>query len=453
MSNQTLISSTSAPASNPRPNRRTGRMAVLLIVLCLFAAAIVSRAQKRESAVRFSEAASTGKPVVSTVVSTAAPEIVDLTLPGNTEAVVVADIYARATGYVKSRSANIGDRVRAGQLLAQIESPELDQELARARATVEESRAAWRQMQANVTRAEEGVVESRARFEQSQANEALAAATSDRWSRLVQKGVLPRQEGDERQYAFSARKADSAASQAAIRTSQATVSAAQAGVIAAQATIRANEANVARLERMVAFERVVAPFDGIITERLVEQGDLITAGGVDGGRKLFAIAQPSILRVQVNVPQAFSPDLKNGQEAVLIVRERPGQIFKGKVARTANALNSSSRTLLVEVQVDNKDSALLPGMFSEVKFSLPRTRAATLIPADALIANAQGTRVATVDKQGKIRFRNIEVSRDLGTQIETVAGLEPNQHLVLNPGEMLVEGQEVEVAKPVSGQD
>jgi RND family efflux transporter MFP subunit len=451
MSNATLISPSTSTDLNPSPKRRSGSIAAVLLLLCLFGAAAIAKLQRREAAVAFSQQAAGARPVVNTVLSTAAPGIAELILPGSTEAVVVADIYARATGYIKTRSANIGDRVRAGQMLAQIESPELDQELARARATVEESRAAWRQAQANVTRGEEQVVEAHARLEQSQANEALASATSARWSRLVQKGVLPRQEGDERQFAFNARTAEVAAAQASIRTGQAAVNAARAGVVAAEANIRANEANVSRLERMVAFERVVAPFDGVITERTVEQGDLISSGGV-GGRKLFAIAQPSVLRVQVNVPQTFAPDVKDGQEARLTVRERPGLSFTGKVARTASSLNSSSRTLLVEVQIDNKDGSLLPGMFSEVKFALPRTRPATLIPADSLMANAQGTRVAAVDERGKIRFKIVEVGRDLGTQVEIAAGLGPNQPVVLNPGEMLVEGQDVEIAKPAGSQ-
>jgi RND family efflux transporter MFP subunit len=452
MSNATLITPSTPVTLNPNRKRRSGSIAAVLLLLCLFGAAAIAKLQKREAAVSFSEQAAGSKPLVNTVLSIAAPPVAELILPGNTEAVVVADIYARATGYIRTRSANIGDRVKAGQSLAQIESPELDQELARSRATVEESRAAWRQAQANVTRAEEQVVEARARLEQSQANESLASATSARWTRLVQKGVLPRQEGDERQFAFNARTAEVAAAQASIRTAQAAVNASRAGVVAAEANIRANEANVSRLERMVAFERVAAPFDGVITERTVEQGDLISAGAVGGGRKLFAIAQPSVLRVQVNVPQTFAPDVKEGQEARLTVRERPGLSFAGKVARTASALNVASRTLLVEVQIDNKDGSLLPGMFSEVRFALPRTRPATLIPADSLIANAQGTRVAAVDWRGKIHFHIVEVGRDLGTQVEIAAGLDPNQPVILNPGEMLVEGQDVEVAKPTGGQ-
>lgn len=417
-----------------------------LLIVGLLSVAGFTKFEKHEAAVRFSEQASTGKPVVTTVMAQASDPMAQLVLPGNTEAIVVADIYARATGYVRARYANIGDRVRAGQTLALIESPELDQDLARARATVEQSRAAWRQMQANVKRADQAVIESHARLEQAQANEALASATSHRWTRLVDKGVLPRQEGDEKQFAYSARKAEVAAGNAAIRTAEATVSAAQADVIAAEATIRANEANVARLEQLVAFERVTAPFDGIVTERSVELGDLVSAGGVDGGRKLFVVVQPNVLRVQVNVPQTFAPDLHEGQQAELTVRERPGVKYTGKVVRTAGALTASARTLLVEVQVDNKDGSLLPGMFSEVKFELPRGHIATLIPADALLANAQGTRVAMVDTQKRVHFRQVEVGRDLGTQIEVASGLEPSDVVVLNPGELLTEGQEVEIA-------
>ena len=452
MSNPTLTPSGEAASLNMRPGFRPGWLAVFLLALCVFGAAAFARLQRHNAAVSYSDEAAIAKPVVSTVQSSLAPATAELILPGNTEAVVVSDIYARATGYVKSRRVDIGDRVKAGQLLAEIESPEIDQELAGSRATREQARAAWRQAQANVTRAEEGVVEARARLEQSQANETLASNTSERWTRLVDRGVLPRQEGDEKQFAYSARRAEVAATQASIKTAEATVNAARASVLAAESTLHANEANVTRWERLVAFERVVAPFDGIITERLVEQGALISSGGVSGGRKLFAIAQPSILRVRVNVPQLFAADVQTGQEAQLSLRERPGVTLVGKVVRTANALNASSRTLPVEVQVDNRETAFLPGMFAEVKFSVPRSKPSTVIPADALMVNAQGSRVAVVDSQGRIHLRSVEVGRDLGAQIELVSGIEPHQSVVLNPGEMLAEGQEVEVSKPANEQ-
>jgi len=216
MNNETVVAPNPRLPEKSQRRHRTARLATLLLVVFVFGSVIVSKANRREAATRFSQESARGKPSVSVVASAAAPAIVDLTLPGNTEAVVVSDIYARATGYVKARYANIGDRVRAGQMLAQIESPELDQELAQAKATLEESRAAWRQAEANVSRAQEGVIEARARLAQSQANEALAATTSERWTRLVEKGVLPRQEGDERQYAFRARKAEAEASAASM---------------------------------------------------------------------------------------------------------------------------------------------------------------------------------------------------------------------------------------------
>lgn len=449
MRNEALISPEDEvlPFRNKK-KRRPAFIALLLIAVVAIAATVISRVQRQQSAVKFSEEIGGRRPIVNASTVTAAPPTVDLTLPGNTEAVVVADIYARATGYVRRRLVNIGDRVKQGQLLAEIESPEVDQELAQARANLEQSRAALRHAQANVTQSQESVLEARARLEQAQANESIAATTSQRWTRLVEKGVLPRQEGDERQFAYSARKAEVTGASAAIKTAEATVSAMSASVVAAQANVRASEANVARLARMVAFERVVAPFDGVITERLVEQGDLIAlSGGVDGGRKLFAIAQPSVLRVQVNVPQLFSPDIKTDQDAQLNIRERPGLEVKGKIVRTANALNPSSRTLLVEVQVDNRNGDLLPGMYTDVRFSLPRARQALVIPADALIADAQGTRVAVIDNQQKIHFRKVDIGRDLGTELEIINGLQPKERLVTNPGDMLTEGQAVEVVQ------
>lgn len=444
--NQQYSDTATEETSSVRGGKIRG-VALAVVVVAVFGVVALAKLQRANAAAEFSTNAAGAKPYVSTVVSTAAPESVDLVLPGNTEAVVVSDIFARASGYVKSRFADIGDRVRSGQTLAIIESPELDQDLARARATLEESRAAWRQAQANLSRAEESVLQANAVLDQSQANEVLAQKTADRWTRLVEKGVLPRQEGDERTYAYNARKAETAASVAGIKTAQASVKAMQSSVVATEATIRANEANVARLERMVSFEKVVAPFDGIITERVVEQGDLISADGAAGGHKLFAIAQASTLRVKVNVPQTFSAELKDGQEAQVVVRERPGQIFTGKVARTADALDASSRTLRVEVQIDNKAGLLLPGMYSEVKFGVHRAKPATLISADALLTNAQGTRVATVDPQGRVHLHNVEIGRDLGAQIEVVAGLEPNQALILNPAETLTDGQQVIVGE------
>jgi multidrug efflux pump subunit AcrA (membrane-fusion protein) len=342
---------------------------------------------------------------------------------------------------------DIGDRVRAGQTLLVIESPELDQELASVRADAEAARSAWKQAQANTARARETVLEADARLQQSNASETLAGKTAERWATLVQKGVLPRQEGDEREYAYRMRKSEVVANEAGLRTAESTVAAAESGVAAAEARVQAALANVARIERLASFERVIAPFDGVITERMVEQGDLISAAQP---HKLFAIAQPKTIRVKIEVPQTFASELHEGQEAKIAVRELAGKQFAGKVVRTASSLNAASRTLLVEVQIDNRDGALLPGMYGEVSFAVHRTAPLTVIPADALVVNAEGTRVAVVTPDGKLRFAKVEIARDLGQTLELASGLAPGAQVVLNAGELLSEGQAVAVA-PTKG--
>jgi RND family efflux transporter MFP subunit len=339
--------------------------------------------------------------------------------------------------------------VKSGQTLAVIESPEIDQELAQARAALEQSKAALEQAAANLEQAKAGVNQANASVQQAKANEEIAATTDQRWSRLVERGVLPKQSGDERRSAYLARQAESEAARAALRTAEANVVSRTADLGAAKANIDAQTANVRRLERLQSFERVLAPFDGVVTERKVERGDLVTAGS-GGDRNLFKVAQARTLRIQVSVPQAYSVDLVPGQAAQILVRERPGQSFTGKVARTAQALDATSRTLLVEVQVDNSSGQLLPGMYAQAKFSIPRSHAVVIIPADALIANAQGTRVAVVDASKRVHFRSVGVGRDLGTQIEVLSGLNGGETVASNAPDTLAEGQEVAVQQPAA---
>jgi RND family efflux transporter MFP subunit len=348
---------------------------------------------------------------------------------------------------VKERLVDIGTKVKAGQPLAIIESPEVDQELAQARAALEQSKAALDQATANLEQARAGVNQAHANVDQAKANEEIAATTDQRWSRLVSQGVLPKQSGDERRSAYLARQAESAAASAALRTADATVVSRTADMGAARANIQAQVANVRRLERLQSFERVLAPFDGVVTGRNVERGDLITAGS-GGERNLFTVAQARTLRIQVRVPQSYAVDLHPGQAAEVLVRERPGRSFSGTVARTAQALEPASRTLLTEVQVDNSSGQLLPGMYAQVKFAVPRSVPVVTIPADALIANSQGTRVAVIDRQSRAHFRQVEVGRDLGPSIEVLSGLDAGEAVALNPPDTLGEGAKVSVQHP-----
>jgi RND family efflux transporter MFP subunit len=417
--------------------------AALLLALLLFAGIWPRVGRNREAIAIAKEAEHSAPTVLVTKVKSASANS-DLLLPGNTEAVNVATIYARANGYVKERFVDIGSVVKAGQTLAVIESPEVDQEVIQASAALEQSKAALEQANANLEQARAGVVHARANVSQAKANEEIAATTDQRWSRLVERGVLPRQSGDERRSAHLARTAESEAAAAALKTAEANVVSRTADLGAARANVEAAGANVRRLQQVQGFQRVLAPFDGVVTERKVERGNLVTAGS-GSDRNLFTVAQAKTLRIQINVPQSYAVDLRTGQSAEILLRERPGRKYTGKVARTAQALDPASRTLLVEVQVDNSSGELLPGMYAQVKFSIPRVATVNVIPADALIANAQGTRVVVVDNGGRAHFRNVQVGRDFGSEVEVLSGLNGDESVASNPPDTLAEGQSVAV--------
>ncbi|HEY7212915.1 MAG TPA: efflux RND transporter periplasmic adaptor subunit [Bryobacteraceae bacterium] len=442
-----IIEEYSGAPITPKPPKRKPALYVAgaTLFFLLLAAGVVPKLIRSSEAAGVAHAAETAIPVVTVARAQPAPPSSELTLPGNVEAVYVSSIYARSNGYVKKRLVDIGDRVKAGQLLAEIESPEVEQELSQAIAALGQTRAAYEQATANFVQSQAAVNQAHANVDQSAANQEIARTTDQRWSRLVNRGVLSKQDGDEKRSAFAARSAEVAAAQANLATAEANVKAQQANITAARANIAAAQANVNRLRQMVSFENVTAPFDGVITERHVERGDLITAGSGAAQTSLFAIAQANLLRVQVHVPQAYAPDIQNGQAAQLDVHGRSGSPIIGRVVRSANSLNSDSRTLLAEVQVDNRDGALLPGMYADVKFTLPRGRSLVLIPADTLVVNGQGTRVLRVMPDGKLHFIPVTIGRDLGAQVEVTDGLHGDEELVANPGDDLSEGQAVRV--------
>ena len=434
---------------------RGGRRRIALVVgaalaVLLLAIGIIPRIQRHDRAAEMANAASTSLPNVIVVKAKAGSGSAELELPGNIQALNIAPIYARSNGYVQERSADIGTPVKAGQLLAVVASPEVDQELAQGRAALAQARAALEQATANLAQANAQVNQAKANVVQAKANEEIAATTNDRWTRLVNNGVLPKQQGDERRSAFNARQAETVAAIAAQATAEANVGARTADVSAAHAAIDAQAANVRRLEQLQGFERVVAPFDGVVTERHVEKGDLVTAGS-GGDRNLFTVSQSKTLRIQVTVPQSYAVDLSPGQDAEITLRERPGETFRGKIARTAESIAASTRTMLAEVQVDNTSGRLMPGMYAEVKFKLPRSHPVVLIPGNALVANAQGTRVARIGPDRRAHLVDVQAGRDLGTEVEILSGLSGGEDLVNNPSDILAEGQQVNVVSPSPG--
>ncbi|HEU0124105.1 MAG TPA: efflux RND transporter periplasmic adaptor subunit [Bryobacteraceae bacterium] len=405
-------------------------LAVFTLGLGLLAVAVLPRIEKQTRTKNVVFAAETSLPVVAVSKAEAAPASTELVLPATTEPNYVAQIYARTNGYVSSRFVDIGDHVRAGQLLAAIESPELQQELAQAQASLAQAKASYESANAAIHQAA-------ANKEQTRANQSIAQTTFERWDRLVQRGVLPKQEGDERRSALHARNAEVAAAEAAVAN-------ASASAAAQRANIGAQEANVRRLQQLISYQRITAPFDGVVTERRVEKGDLVSAGSI-GQSSLFTLSQSNTLRVRVNVPQTYAGNIAAGQTATIVVSERPGEEFKGQIVREAGAINAASRTLQVEVQIDNRAGRLLPGMYTQVKLGVTRQEPAVLIPADALYVDSAGTRVATVDGQKRLHFHHVTLGRNLGTTLEVASGLPAGAAIVRNPSDSLKDGAEVTV--------
>src|SRR5271170_3435756 len=315
----------------------------------------------------------------------------DLVLPGSLLAYVESPIYARTNGYLLQWYKDIGSQVTKGELLAKIDTPEVDQELNQARATRQQILA---QMD-------------------------IAKITTDRWANLLKTDSVSAQEAD--QYA--------------------------SGYKQSRANLAAAEANVRRLEQLEGFKDVYAPFTGVLTRRNVDPGALINAGSGTVGTELFRMARVDPLRVYTSVPQAYAPFIKVGAKTAVTLQEFPGQKFFGKVVRTAEAIDPSTRTLLTEVDVPNQDGRLLPGSFGEVHFSVGSGVNKVTVPVNAMLFRAEGAQVAVVGPDGKVQLRPINIGRDYGTTLEILGGVSPTDQIVINPPDSLEDGQPVIVAQ------
>jgi multidrug efflux pump subunit AcrA (membrane-fusion protein) len=400
-------------------------------------------------------------PLVNAVaVKRAAPNS-QLLLPGNVTPITEAYIYARAAGYLKRRYVDIGDRVRTGQKLADIEAPDLDQQVFQAKAALAQAQGQLGQAQATL--------------QQLTATRDLATITWERYKILTTKGAVSRQDGDNQ--ATAAKTAD-------------------ASVVAQQKTVRAMEefvnASQATLERLLAlqgYEQITAPFDGIITARNVDVGALISATGstlgpsrsngagpsdVPSGGEIFRLAEIGQLRILVQVPQTNAPGVAVGQDATVTLQQLPTLSFKGKVTRTSSSLDAQSRTLLTEVDVDNPKGLLLPGMYAEVSFITDRIDPPFLVPDAALVvkssgtvlavlealspdqrqkASAEGMDPATLARVRRVHFQTVQPGRDYGIELEVLDGLQVGQDVVVDPTDAVQEGALVQIAAPNSGQE
>jgi RND family efflux transporter MFP subunit len=400
------------------PFHRVGRrwrpwLAVAIAVLALgilFAVGYGPRHASQKRLAAASVAAEGNLPRVTVATAVAASGGRSLTLPGSLVPNQQALVNARATGYVTRWQFDIGDHVRTGDVLAELDTPELDQQLEQARAALRQKEAA---------------------LEQAIANRDYAVVTAARQDVLVAQALISKQDDDQ---------------------AHAQVKIWDANVHAAQADIAAAQANVRQLAQLVSFGHVVAPFDGRITQRNIDVGSLVTAGGASGasgGQPLFRIEAIDPIRVFVQVPQAFAPSVTPAEAASVSVRQLPGRVFDGHVTRTAGALDPASRTLNVEIDVPNRAGELLGGMFAEVTIAVAVSHPVVRVPSSAVITDAQGVHVATVDGGGQVHLVAVVRGLDNGREIELVEGLKGGERVMVNPGGDVRDGARVEaVAAP-----
>jgi len=367
-----------------------------------------------------------------------------LELPGSVVALNQTTIYARSTGYLRRWYADIGDRVRSGQLLAEIDSPDTDQQVLQANAELV-------QAQANVSQSRANLAKGISDLKQARANLLIARQSWERWQFLVKQGAVAQQDTDTKYATYQANLAN-------VEAAQNTVNSDSANLKASQANAYASQANLQRNILLQSYKKVTAPFAGVITARNVNTGVLISAGSSNtstsssisttstntSNTSLYTIADYNKLDVNVNVPQSLSGSLKIGQTTQVTVKELPQRVFTGKVVRTSNAIDPSTRTLLTQLEVQNSDATLRPGMYATVKLDINRTDPPFVVPDSALVVNAGGTQVATVTKDQTVHYQKVAVGRDYGSEVEITSGLTGNESLIATPTVDQTEGLRVQ---------
>ncbi len=372
-------------------------VALGVVVAILLVAGVITLLQRRAQYQALAEETeSNAIPTVAVIHPTAEPPQEDLVLPGTLQAYVESPIYARTNGYLKKWYHDIGTRVRQGEVLADIDTPEVDQELSQAKAT----------------------------RQQIAANLELAKTSAERWESLRKSDSVSQQEVDERTSAYTQM----------------------------QANLAAADANFKRLEELESFKHIYAPFSGVITKRSVDIGTLITAGSGSNSQLLFHLAQTDPIRVYVSVPETYASEVRVGLAAYLELTQYSGQKFQGKVSRTAEAIDPGTRTLLTEVDVPNHQGQLLPGGYAQVHLALHVTLDRLQVPVNALLFRSEGLRAVTVDAKNRVHLQTLTIGRDYGTSLEVLQGLTKGDWIVINPADSLEDGQEVRVKQPQPAQ-
>ncbi len=372
---------------------RRAKLTGAAILLLLIAGTIINVVQRRANARALSEAVGAQSTLyVSTINAKAAGNGAPLLLPGTLQGIMESPIYARSSGYVLHWFKDIGSQVKKGDVLAEIDTPEIDQQLSQAIAARQQAASSLE----------------------------LARSSAERWEALRKKDAVTQQELNERNSAFTQ----------------------------GQANLAAAEANVRRLQKLESFKQVVAPFAGVVTRRNVEVGDLIDAGNGGAGKALFTLAQVDSLRVYVYVPQTYSQRLKAGDEVNITQTEMPGQVFKGRVVRTAGAIDPATRTLQIEINLPNQERKLLAGAYVQAAIPLSGSSSALLVPSNVLLFRPEGPRIAVAGADGRVKLHTVSIGHDLGNALEILSGIGVNDKLIVNPPDSLADNDPVSVVQP-----
>jgi RND family efflux transporter MFP subunit len=382
---------TSTTADN-RPLKRQLRIVSIVVAVCavvLVAYGLVSRASQTSHLHDLTEERAI--PTVAVISPAPAQNGSGLELPGRLQAFISAPIYARVSGYLKSWKYDIGAKVKAGDVLAEIDSPDLDQQLMQARADL------------NV----------------SEANSKLAEVSAKRWQALAGTDAVSTQDVDQRTYTWNANVAQ----------------------------VKAAQANVDRLLATAGFKKLIAPFNGVVTSRDTDIGALINVGA-SGGTELFTVSDTSKLRVYVDVPQNFVPSVPSGTKAAISVPEHPGKTFTGTVASSAGSVTPASGTTLMQIIVDNRDGEMMPGDYATIKLDTPTANGLLSLPSSAVVFDSKGLQVAVVDAQNHVLFKRVMIERDLGTSVVLASGIDANDRVIDSPPDGIVDGTEVHLKQP-----
>ncbi|MBB4128099.1 RND family efflux transporter MFP subunit [Xanthomonas translucens] len=376
------------PHTPPLRRLRLVGVIALIVILAIVVAGIATRVNDARALRVWTDEQAT--PTVQLVTPETSQGDNELNLPGRLQAYARAPIYARTSGYLKWWKADIGSKVKAGDVLAEIETPDLDQQLLQAKADLASARA----------------------------NAALAQTTAKRWQAMGNSDSVSKQEVDEKSGDYAAKRA----------------------------LAQAAQANVERIQALKGFAKLVAPFDGTVTARETDVGALVNAGG--GGQELFVVSDTRKLRMYVNVPQNYAPSVRAGTHVTLTVPEYPGQTFAGVVDRSSEAINAASGTTLVQVAVDNPDGKLLSGGYASVTFALAANTTLLRVPASALVFDDKGLRVAVVDAHDKVAFKTVTIARDFGKTVQLGSGVAAGDRLIESPPDGLAEGDRVRISAP-----